>query len=215
MSRLPAPTPLSLAALQEALGDTDIYLIDQLLKGRILPHMRILDAGCGAGRNLRFLLQAGVEVYGADRDGEAIAQVREWAKTLAPLLPETNFRHEAVEELSFGKDSFDFVISSAVLHFAEDEDHFGRMLGKMWEVLKPGGVLFCRLASSMGLEHRLQHLQGRHFHLPDGSTRFLVDEPFLLQHTARLQARQIEPIKTVNVQHLRCMTTWCLQKPES
>lgn len=214
MSRLPAPTPISLAALQEALGDTDIYLIDQLLKGRIHLNMRVMDAGCGSGRNLRFLLQAGVAVYGVDKDAEAIAHLRGWAGTLAPLLPKTNFRQEAVEEMSFEKNYFDFVISSALLHFAEDENHFQRMLNKMWEVLKPGGVFFCRLASSIALEDRIQHMKGRHFRLPDGSTRFLVDEEFLLQHTARLQGRQIEPIKTVNVQNLRCMTTWCLQKPE-
>ncbi|CAN5917540.1 hypothetical protein BH24BAC1_BH24BAC1_40150 [soil metagenome] len=209
----PLPAPLSLTALQEALGDTDIYLIDQLLKGRLRPEMRVLDAGCGAGRNLRCLLQAGVAVYGADKDGEAIGKVREWARLLAPTLPEGNFRQETVEEMSFGKDFFDFVISSAVLHFAQDEPHFEQMLDRMWEVLKPNGILFCRLASSIGLEEHLHWVEGRHFHLPDGSTRFLVDEAFLLHHTTRLQGIQIEPIKTVNVQNLRCMTTWCLQKP--
>lgn len=209
----PLPAPLSLAALQEALGDTDIYLIDQLLKGRLRQEMRVLDAGCGAGRNIRFLLQAGVAVYGADEDGGAIGKVREWARLLAPSLPEANFRQEAVEEMSFEKEYFHFVISSAVLHFARDEEHFKRMLEKMWEVLKPGGIFFCRLASSIGLTEHLQWVEGRRFHLPDNSTRFLVDEAFLLHHTARLQGIQIEPIKTVNVQNLRCMTTWCLQKP--
>ncbi len=209
----PLPAPLSLAALQEALGDTDIYLIDQLLKGRLRPEMRVLDAGCGAGRNIRFLLKAGMTVYGVDKDGEAIGKVRELARLLAPSLPGSNFRQEAVEDMSFEKEYFHFVISSAVLHFAQDEEHFKRMLEKMWEVLKPGGIFFCRLASSIGLEEHLQWVESRRFHLPDGSTRFLVDEAFLLHHRAQFPGILIEPIKTVNVQNLRCMTTWCLQKP--
>jgi tellurite methyltransferase len=209
----PTP-PLSIAALQRALGDTDIYLIDLLLKGRIQPGMRVLDAGCGGGRNLRFLLQAGVEVYGVDSAAGAVEQVRQLAKVLVPSLPHTNFRQEAVEEMSFLEGYFDVVISSAVLHFAKDEPHFDQMLHRMWQVLKPGGILFCRLASSIGLEKRVHLVKGRRYALPDGSTRFLVDEDLLLQRTARLHARLLEPLKTVNVQNLRCMTTWVLQKKE-
>jgi 2-polyprenyl-3-methyl-5-hydroxy-6-metoxy-1,4-benzoquinol methylase len=37
--------------LQEQFGQLDIYWFDQLLRGRIVPGMRILDAGCGFGRN--------------------------------------------------------------------------------------------------------------------------------------------------------------------
>lgn len=209
----PTP-PLSIAALQRALGDTDIYLIDLLLKGRIQPGMRVLDAGCGGGRNLRFLLQAGVEVYGVDSAAGAMEQVRQLARALAPTLPLTNFRQEPVEEMTFPEEYFDVVISSAVLHFAKDEPHFAQMLHQMWQVLQPGGIFFCRLASSIGLEKRIHLVKGRRYDLPDGSTRFLADESLLLHTTAQLHARLIEPLKTVNVQNLRCMTTWVLQKKE-
>ncbi len=36
--------------LSEEFGAIDIYLFDQLLRGRIRPGMRIFDAGCGYGR---------------------------------------------------------------------------------------------------------------------------------------------------------------------
>ena len=79
--------------------------------------------------------------------------------------------------MSFPNGFADFVISSAVLHFARDDDHFQAMLRETWRVLKPGGLLFCRLASSIGMERQIKPLGQRRFLLPDGSERYLVDEP--------------------------------------
>ena len=52
--------------LQAWFGGIDIYLFDQLLKGRFVPGMRILDAGCGSGRNLVYFLRSGYEVFAVD-----------------------------------------------------------------------------------------------------------------------------------------------------
>src|SRR5688572_28639384 len=86
--------------LQEWFGGIDIYLFDQLLKGRIVPGMRVLDAGCGAGRNLVYFLRSGYEVFGVDESAQQIAQVRKLAAALAPHLPAENFWVGAVERLS-------------------------------------------------------------------------------------------------------------------
>jgi tellurite methyltransferase len=198
--------------LRDWFGDIDIYLFDQLLKGRLTPGMRILDAGCGGGRNLVYLMRSGYEVFGVDDSPEAIAQAQRLAASLAPQLPADNFRLERVEQMSFAGESFDAVISSAVLHFAADEEQFQSMVREMWRVLRRGGIFFARLASTIGIEGRVKHLEGRRYHLPDGSDRFLVDEEMLLGMTVELGGEFIEPIKTVNVQHLRCMTNWCLRK---
>lgn len=200
------------ASLREWFGDIDIYLFDRLLKGRVAPGMRVLEAGCGSGRNLIYLLRSGYEVFGVDAAAASIAELRAAAAELAPKLPAENFRVERVEALSFADASFDVVICNAVLHFARDERHFDAMLAELWRVLKPGGMLFCRLASLIGLEERVRHLEGRRYVLPDGSERFLVDERMLLAATEALNGKLLEPIKTVNVQGRRCMTTWCLQK---
>jgi SAM-dependent methyltransferase len=196
--------------LRDQFGDIDIYLFDQLLRGRLRRDMRLLDAGCGNGRNIRYMLREGFDISAVDIDENAVGQVRRMAAELAPDLPGENFRVGSLEQLSFPDKSFDAVISSAVLHFAADETQFMSMLREMWRVLKPGGIFFARLASSIGIEERIVPVHGRRFHLPDGTTRFLVDEKMLLDITESLGGRLIDPIKTVNVQNQRCMTTWVM-----
>lgn len=201
-----------MADLLSQFGPIDIYLFDQLLRGRITPGMRVLDAGSGSGRNLVYLLQAGYEVFAADADAEALAAVGDMARTLAPHLPAANFRTEPVEAMSFAAVSVDAVLSIAVLHFARDDEHFDAMLRRMWRTLRPGGLLFCRLASSIGIEDRVTPVAGRWHLLPDGSERFLVDEAMLLDRTQQLGAELLDPIKTTIVQGRRSMTTWVLRK---
>lgn len=198
--------------LRKQFGEIDIYLFDQLLRGRIAPGMRILDAGCGFGRNLVYLLSQAYEVFAVDRDPQSVDHVRRLAATLAPNLPPANFRPEAIESMSFPDAFADVVISSAVLHFARDDDQFREMLQGSWRVLKPGGLLFCRLASSIGMEHQVQRIAGRRFLLPDGSERYLVDEELLTQAANDLGGRMIDPLKTTVVQNERCMTTWVVRK---
>jgi SAM-dependent methyltransferase len=198
--------------LQEWFGQIDIYLFDQLLKNRFNPRMRLLDAGCGGGRNLIYFLRDGYDVCGVDESREAINHVRKLASALAPHLPMDNFRVEPVEKMSFADASFDVVISSAVLHFARDEEHWQSMLREMWRVLRQGGIFFARLASSIGIEERIEHTEGRRYHLPDGSDRFLVDEEMLLGNTEAINGELLEPLKTVVVQNMRSMSTWCLRK---
>lgn len=198
--------------LQEQFGAIDIYLFDQLLRGRIRSGMRVLDAGCGGGRNLVYLLREGYEIFGADADARAIAEVRRLAAELAPRLPADNFHVESVEAMSFSDGCADVVLSSAVLHFARDDDQFQAMLRGIWRVLKPGGLLFCRLASDIGMEGRFQQIAGRRYRLLDGSERYLVDEAMLLRLTAELGAQMLDPLKTSVVQSQRCMTTWVMRK---
>ena len=204
--------PGSSSSLREQFGDIDIYLFDQLLRGRVAPGMRILDTGCGFGRNLVYLLSQGYEVCGVDSDPQAIEGVRRLAAQFAPILPASNFRLETIEEMSFPSGWADLVLSSAVLHFARNDDHFEAMMRETWRVLKPGGLLFCRLASSIGMERQIKPLDGRRFLLPDGSERYLVDEPLLARLTQDLGGRLADPLKTTIVQNQRSMTTWIVRK---
>jgi SAM-dependent methyltransferase len=198
--------------LKYEFGQIDIYLFDQLLRGRLHPKMQVFDAGCGGGRNLVYFLRAGYEVFGVDQDPQAIKSVRRIVKSLASHLPQDNFRVERIEDTSFPPAFADVVLSSAVLHFAQTDDQFFSMLRGTWRVLKPGGLLFCRLASSIGIELQLKPIEGRRFLLPDGSERYLVDEALLDRLAGELGAELVDPLKTTLVQNQRSMTTWIVRK---
>jgi tellurite methyltransferase len=183
--------------------------------------MRILDAGCGSGRNLVYFLTSGYDVCAVDESEDAVAQTRRLATALAQQSSAAeasgpvsfdNFRVEPIECMSFADAGFDVVLSSAVLHFARDEEQWHAMLNEMWRVLKPGGIFFARLASTIGMKDKVELIEGRRYHLPDGSDRFLVDEEMLMEVTEALEGRFLEPIKTVVVQNMRAMTTWVLLK---
>jgi SAM-dependent methyltransferase len=206
-------SPLS-AELRETFASIDIYWFDQLLRGRLDSRPRVLDAGCGDGRNLRYLLRRGVECYGADLDAEAVASTRRLAETLQPgrkRRHESAFVVAPVDRLPWGDGSMDAVVCSAVLHFADDEAHFERMVDELWRMLAPRGLFFARLASNIGLETEIGP-GGRRVTLPDGSARFVVDQSMLLATTARLGGRLADPLKTTVVQGMRAMTTWCVLK---
>src|SRR5262245_3901010 len=205
------PEPNSLDTL---FGSIDIYWFDQILRGRVGPHDRIVDVGCGFGRNLVYPMGQGWQVFGIDHDPDAIADMRRLAMLRAPNLPAENFRAEAVEHSSFPDGFATVVLSSAVLHFAPDDDAFDAMLGGSWRLLSAGGMFFCRLASTIGVESEIKRIGsiGRRYRLPDGTDRYLVDEKLLMDRTKALGGQLLDPIKTTVVQNQRAMTTWVVRK---
>ena len=198
--------------LRRTSGDIDVYLFDQLLRGQITEGMRVLDAGCGRGRNLVYLLRRGFDIWATDANPGAITMTRVLAAELLPALGEDRFRVEPVEHMSFANATFDVVLSSAVLHFARDEAHWWAMLREMWRVLSPGGLFFARLATTIGHETRVKPLGGRRFVMPDGDERFLVDEELVMRATRELGGTLTDPLKTSVVQDRRSMMTWIVRK---
>jgi SAM-dependent methyltransferase len=196
--------------LQEQFGEIDIYVFDQILRGNIAPGMRVVDAGCGSGRNIVYLLREGYEVFGADANAEAVASVREMAGVIAPGLPSENFQVAGIEAMPFPDAFADVVVCNSVLHFARDEAHFDAMVRGLWRVLRPGGMLFCRLGSTIGMQ--FETVGRRVFRMPDGQEWFLVDEALLMGLTRTLGGELIDPLKTTVVQGHRCMTTWVVRK---
>jgi SAM-dependent methyltransferase len=197
-------------SVQEQFGQIDIYVFDQILRGNIAPGMRVLDAGCGYGRNLVHLLREGCEVFALDQDAEGVEHVRQLAASLRTGLPVDSFQVGAIERMPFPDSFADVVICCAVLHFARDEKHFRAMLMELWRVLKPGGMLFCRLGSRIGME--FERGLGGLFVVGDGSEWFLVDEEMLMELIEEMDGVLVDPLKTTIVQDYRCMTTWVLRK---
>jgi len=172
--------------------------------------MRVLDAGCGYGRNLVYLLREGCEVFALDANVDAVEHVRQLAVSLGTNLPAGNFQVGVIERMPFPDAFADVVICSSVLHFSRDDDHFSKMISELWRVLKPGGMLFCRLGSRIGMD--FERVQGHRYIIGDGSEWFLVDEAMLLDLTRNRNATLVDPLKTTIVQNHRCMTTWVLRK---
>jgi SAM-dependent methyltransferase len=199
--------------VQEQFGQIDIYVFDQILRGNIATGMRVLDAGCGYGRNLVYLLREGCEVFALDVDAEGVDHVRKLSASLATGLPPENFRVGLIEKMTFADGFADVVICSSVLHFARDDEHFQSMLAELWRVLRPGGMLFCRLGSRIGME--FERVGGNRFIVGDGSKWYLVDEEMLMDFVEEMNAVLVDPLKTTIVQDYRCMTTWVLRKRKS
>jgi SAM-dependent methyltransferase len=196
--------------VQEQFGQIDIYVFDQILRGNIARGMCVLDAGCGYGRNLVYVLRAGCEVFALDQNPEGVEHVRQLSASLETGLPAENFQAGVIEQMPFPDSLADVVLCNSVLHFARDERHFRAMLAELWRVLKPGGMLFCRLGSRIGMD--FQRVRGNIYFIPDGSEWFLVDQQMLLQLTEEMNAVLVDPLKTTIVQDYRCMTTWVLRK---
>lgn len=198
-------------SVKSQLQNTDIYIIDQILKDRFIDVKTVLDVGCGSGRNLVYFLQNNYAVFGIDPDENRLKKCKELAFKLSPTTPSANFKVATAEQIPFKK-NFDLVICNAVLHFAKNTAQFEEILFNLWNKLNNNGILFIRLASNIGIEDLVKSAKNGNYLLPDGTKRYLVTEQMLLNYTKQLKAELVEPIKTTNVQSLRCMTTWVLKK---
>ncbi|MFK8055451.1 MAG: class I SAM-dependent methyltransferase [Saprospiraceae bacterium] len=194
------------------IGNMDIYLLDQLMKGRISPDAKVLDAGCGIGRNSEFFVRNDFDISGIDLEEQAIRGVREQAASWNAEYDLDRFALADLIEVPFPDNDFDFIISSAVLHFSTDRAHFTKLFKELVRVLKPGGILFIRMTTKHTLAHLSQHLHDDVYHIPDGSTRYLLDLAHLQDLMIKNNLSFADPYKTVNVADVRTMAVVVLRK---
>lgn len=174
--------------------------------------MKILDAGCGEGRNAVYFINEGFQIFGIDQNQTAIQYCRFMAKSLDKEYDAHRFQVAGLEEIPFHQSAFDAVICSAVLHFAKDEANFWQMMHEMLRVLKPGGILWFRMTTAFGgiLEQSESLGNGRYL-LPDGSERFLLDQ-MKLDRLKELGLEFLESPKTVLVLGQREMGVFVMRK---
>lgn len=204
---------MDINSLNQLLGNIDIYLLDQILKGRFTKEMNILDAGCGEGRNTIYFLNEGYKIFGVDHNPIAIQMARIYAQTIQKDYDVFRFQTSMVENMPFHQGAFDAVISSAVLHFAKSETHFLKMMEEMMRVLKPGGIFFLRMTTSQGnMKEKSPHLGDGVYLLPDGSERFLLTEELEKEIVSKYKLNYLEPAKSVLVHGQRAMGVFVWQK---
>ncbi len=113
----------------------------QLLGGKgvsDLSQKRILEVGCGDGAWLRFLIQSGASpenLFGVDLLPHRIQDARR-------KCPEAmSLRCEDASQLSFGDESFDFLLAMTVFTSILDEHLRGLLAREMLRVLRRGGSI--------------------------------------------------------------------------
>ncbi|TVP52966.1 MAG: class I SAM-dependent methyltransferase [Mongoliibacter sp.] len=207
---------MDIKELNNLLGNIDIYLLDQILKGRFTKEMKILDAGCGEGRNCIFFLQQGYQIFGVDADPVAVQMAKIYASTINKEYDLHRFQRTLVQDMPFHEAAFDAVISSAVLHFAKNKEEFFKMLGEMLRVLKPGGYLFIRTCTDRdGILKNAPHLGGGVYLLPDDSERFILTEQIEQEMVEQYGLQYLEHPKSVAVHGQRSMGVYIFSKPEN
>ncbi|EIM73876.1 type 11 methyltransferase [Nitritalea halalkaliphila LW7] len=208
---------MGIEALNRILGNIDLYLLDQLLKGRFTKEQRILDAGSGEGRNAGYFIRENYALYAVDREPLAIQYLRYHAKTLNPSYDSFRFQVADLREIPFHTHAFDVVLSSAVLHFAQDEEDFLALFEEHMRVLKPGGLFFLRMCVSEELALGM-HAAGRTATvenprtLGDGSWRFVLTPTLLAALKSRYGLAPLEAEKSVAVHGQRLMGSFIWQK---
>jgi 2-polyprenyl-3-methyl-5-hydroxy-6-metoxy-1,4-benzoquinol methylase len=187
------------------LGNVDVYVIDQLLKGAIHNKLRLLDAGCGSGRNFSYFANNNFNITGID-------PIEEHIRNLKSQFPNLNnqLSPSSIEDF-LPKQSFDYIICNAVLHFAQNHDHFDQMFEKLLSFLEKDGTLFIRMTTDHGLDNLAHRDTGVH-DLPDGSTRYLINRKKISELCDRHQVSLVAPFKTVLVEDWRSMATIVLKR---
>ena len=192
------------------LGKMDIYLIDQIQKERLTSDSKILDAGYGKGRNLKFFIKHNANIFGLDHNPDYLPIIQMQVESWNPDFPVDRFITRKVESMPYGDGEFDFVFSIAVLHFAKSHQHFWDMLNEMLRVLKPGGYLMFRITSWHTFTLQ-EHTETGLIKLADGQ-RYMLDIEVLKKFASDNHLKFSDPIKTTNVDSQRTMTTVVLQK---
>jgi len=102
---------------------------------------RVLDAGCGVGRHLLPLLQAGFRVWGVDCDAQVLRLLKGRLKNAAGAAAGPYLAQADLNRLPFAPGAFDLVVSVNVVNHG-DAATFRDYCRELARVLIDGGHLF-------------------------------------------------------------------------
>ncbi len=198
--------------LNKALGNADLLLIDQILKNRFNPELKILDAGCGEGRNMVYFIRNGYEIYGIDQDKVTVSMAKLISKSINRDYPSENIRVSSIEKNPFPENFFDVVFCINVLHFAYDIDHFNNMIKSMVKILKPGGLFYITMESMIGFELKLKEIGQWKFELRNKKIRLLLTHKLIAEIIRTTRLEKNEPIRTIHIEGMVSQSSVCFNK---
>lgn len=198
---------VDIAEINNKIGDIDLFLLDLILKGRVQEDIKILDAGCGSGRNLFYFLRQGFDVRGIDKSESEVRAANFQSRRLGCG---DVCSVGALNSLPFQSNSFDFIICSRVLHFSESSEDFNAQLVELMRVLSPRGLLYLSMASMIGMERKVKKVDEAKHQFPDGSIRFMLSVEMLTE-IEKHWSHVVEP-RTVNFNGQHAETTLVLEK---
>ncbi|PIT86677.1 MAG: class I SAM-dependent methyltransferase [Candidatus Magasanikbacteria bacterium CG10_big_fil_rev_8_21_14_0_10_43_6] len=107
-----------------------------------LSGTRVLDVGCGPGRDCRYFVDHGLTVTGLDLSVGLLALARN-------AVPEASFVEGDMLRMPFADASFDGVWASAALVHLHRDD-IGTAIQEIYRVLVPGGIFYCSVKEGVG-----------------------------------------------------------------
>ena len=184
----------------------DLFLMDLILKGKIPSNARVLDVGCGEGRNGIHFIQQGHEYHGWDIDSSKLKLLEYLAKTF-----DASHAHFKIQDIRSAEADrfFDFIICSRMLHFAESKVDFLLMWEKLSGQLKRGGILYVSMDSIIDndLWKKLEHGKIK---FPDARIHFALTSD--IYEEIKKGFEEIEPLKTLVYHNKRAQSFLCFKK---
>ena len=111
---------------------------------------RVVDVGCGIGRNMVFGTQMGLEMWGVDLSSRAIATAQEWMVRTAGSQARERAVVGDVRKLPWQDRHFDHALSDSALD-SMTADIAAAGIAEVARLVKPGGYFYCNLISGVGI----------------------------------------------------------------
>lgn len=150
---------------------------------------RILDLGCGSGRNFLCLHSSGLDVYGLDIAEEGIKTVK---RSVKENIEEKLMVRDIYQKLPYSDNFFDAIISIQTLQHGT-ENQILSTIKEIKRVLKPGGIIFITVSGRISkgkIRYCLVKTAKKiapHTYVPtlgdeQGLTHFIYTKTILLNH---------------------------------
>jgi len=161
-------------------------------------HKKVLDAGCGGGRNLAMLLKLGYDAVGCDLHENMVQAAQ---KHIEPIIGLGKARQRVLRanicHLHYEDGMFDFVLSNGVLHNVGNLHEFVCAVKEIARTLKADGTLAFNIFTNSCIDINLLGTNTEYLYItPDNLDMLLLAKEHILkileEHHLVLQGEIVE-----------------------